>query len=277
MSNHLDEKYQRLQAIFREIGSVVIGYSGGVDSAFLAKAATDVLGDRALCVAAVSGSYPEFERREAEKNAREMGLNFECVTTSELDDPNYRKNAADRCYFCKKELVSHLQRIAQERGYRAIAVGTNLDDLGDYRPGQQAVKEGGARNPLVEAGLTKEDIRLLSKRLNIPTWNKPAFACLSSRFPYGEEITPEKLRMVEQAEDYLRQLGFQQYRVRHHHNLARIETPPDAMPKILENREEIYRRFREIGYAYISLDLMGYRQGSMNETLIQIGKSPSIS
>jgi len=192
----LDQKYEHLKTILQEMGSVVIGYSGGVDSTFLCKVATDLLGDKALSVAAISESYPQHERAEAEDFVKSLGLNYITVETSELDNPEYRKNAPNRCFFCKEELVTHLNRVKEKHGFAAIAIGTNFDDLGDYRPGQQAAKEGGSRFPMVEAELTKDDIRELSKRLDIPTWNKPSFACLSSRFPYGEEISKEKLETV---------------------------------------------------------------------------------
>lgn len=272
----VDQKFEKLQQILAGMESVVIGYSGGVDSTFLAKVAADVLGDKALCVAALSESYPQHEREEAAQFARRLGLSFITINTYELNDPAYRKNAPDRCYHCKKEVLSQLQRIARERGFQTIALGTNADDLGDYRPGQQAADESGARCPLVEAELTKDDIRILSKRLNLPTWNKPSFACLSSRFPYGEEITKEKLEMVDRAEQVLRELHFRQFRVRHHDNLARIEILPDEMQKLLEHREEIAERLRTIGYRYVSMDLTGYRTGSMNEALYQI-ESPVIN
>lgn len=266
----LHQKLENLQNLLRDFGSVVIGYSGGVDSTFLAKVATDVLGEMALSVSAISESYPKAEQKEAEEIAQELGLNYLSVKTSETGNPEYLKNAPNRCYYCKDELLTHLTRIKDERGMAAAAIGTVTDDLGDYRPGQSAAKKAGCRFPLVEAGLSKEDVRELSKQMNLKTWNKPAFACLSSRFPYGEEITVEKLAMVEQAEDIIRSYGFQQFRVRHHNNLARIELLPQDFEKLLHHREIIYQRFKELGYAYIAMDLLGFRSGSMNETLVQI-------
>lgn len=271
MTRSVEEKFEHLKSILREMESVVVGYSGGVDSTFLCKVATDVLGERALSVAAISESYPEHERVEAEEFARSLGLNFETVHTLELENPDYRKNAPNRCYYCKQELVTHLGQMARMRGFRHTAIGTNFDDLGDYRPGQEAAREGGTRFPLVEAEITKEDIRILSRRLGIPTWDKPSFACLSSRFPYGEEITREKLEMVDKAETVLRRLGFGQFRVRHHKDLARIEVLPENMELALRHREEIVRQFKQIGYTYVAMDLLGYRTGSMNEVLHQIG------
>lgn len=264
------QKMETLQQLLRDTGSMVIGYSGGVDSTFLAKVATDVLGEKALSVSAISESYPKAEQEEAKEIAHELGLNYVAVQTSETDNPDYLKNAPNRCYFCKDELMAHLVQIQNERNIAAIAIGSVTDDLGDYRPGQNAAKNAGCRFPLIEAGMTKDDVRELSKEMNLKTWNKPAFACLASRFPYGEEITKEKLAMVEQAEDIIRSYGFQQFRVRHHNNLARIEILPDDFGKLLEVREIIYHRFKELGYAYIAMDLLGFRSGSMNETLVQI-------
>jgi uncharacterized protein len=227
------QKMKTLKQMLRDAGSMVIGYSGGVDSTFLAKVATDVLGDQALSVSAISESYPKAEQEEAEEIAHDLGLHYIAVKTSETENPEYLKNAPNRCYFCKDELMTHLVRIQKERNIAAIAIGTVTDDLGDYRPGQSAATKAGCRFPLVEAGMTKDDVRELSKELNLKTWNKPAFACLSSRFPYGEEITIEKLSMVEQAEDVIRSYGFQQFRVRHHNNLARIEILPGDFSKLL--------------------------------------------
>ncbi|RJP25801.1 MAG: ATP-dependent sacrificial sulfur transferase LarE [Candidatus Omnitrophota bacterium] len=266
----VEEKYQRLLSILKEMDSVAVGYSGGVDSTFLAKIAADVLGGNALSVAAISDSFPQHEREEAEKFARNLGLNYITIDTSELDNPDYRKNDPNRCFYCKQELVRRLRAVADEHGVKEIALGTNLDDLGDYRPGQAAAKEGGARFPMVEAEMTKDDIRHLSKQLGIPTWDKPSFACLASRFPYGEEISKEKLERVGQAESVLRELGFRQFRVRSHDNIARIEVLPNEMAKVILLREDITRLIRKAGFAYVAMDLLGYRTGSMNETLHQI-------
>ncbi len=268
--NQLEQKYQQLKTVLQEMGSVVIGYSGGVDSTFLAKVATDVLGDKALSVAAISPSYPKHEHDEAKQFAVDLGLNFDTVSTTEMDNPDYRKNAPDRCYHCKKELVVLLKNIARDRGFNVVALGANFDDLGDYRPGQKAAKEEGIRNPMMDLEITKDDIRALSKQLNIPTWDKPSFACLSSRIPYGIEITPEKLSMVDKAEQIMREYNFGQFRVRHHNDVARIELLPEDMSKLLHIREEIAQRLKGIGYAYIAMDLLGYRTGSMNEVLHKI-------
>ncbi len=269
----LDGKYKQLQTILNELDSVVIGYSGGVDSTFLAKAATEVLGEKALAVVSVSDSFPAHERQEAQEFAKTLGLNYLEIHTNELNNPDFRRNDKDRCYYCKEELVTHLLSIADEKGFKAVALGTVVDDLGDYRPGQQAAKKLGAVFPLVEANLTKEDVRELSKRLNVPTWDKPSFACLSSRFPYGEEITKNKLHMVENAESILRELGFKQLRVRHHGNIARIEVLPPDMIKIVMLRDDLIRLFKDVGYTYVTMDLLGYRTGSLNEMLYQIEKT----
>ena len=266
----LEQKLERLKTILRDMESIVIGYSGGVDSTFLAKIATDVLGDQALSVSAISESYPLYEQEEARQFAGELGLHWLTIRTSEIDNPEYRKNNSNRCFFCKEELVTHLERIRKERGFKTIAIGAITDDLGDWRPGQAAARQGGARFPLIEADLGKEEIRRLSQEMNLPIWNKPSFACLASRFPYGEEITREKLELVERAESVLREAGFRQFRVRHHNNLARIEVLPEEMGRLLELREELARRMKEIGYPYVTMDLVGYRSGSMNEILVQI-------
>ncbi len=276
MTDQVHTKLENLKKILHDMQSVIIGYSGGVDSTFLAKVATDVLGEKALSVAAISESFSEHERQEAEKLAQDLGLNYTTVETSELENPEYRKNESNRCFYCKQELFVHLKQIAEQKGYTEILVGTNKDDLGDYRPGQQAAQLAGVRSPMVEADMSKDDIRLLSKEMNIPTWDKPAFACLSSRFPYGEEITKEKLTMVEKAESVLRELGFRQFRVRHHTHLARIEVPPEDMKKLVQHGKEVHERMKEIGYAYVAMDLKGYRSGSMNETLVQIDTSTNL-
>ncbi len=270
----IDQKYQRLQDILRSMGSVIVGYSGGVDSTFLAKVATDVLGERALSVAAISESFSEHEHQEAKQFALDLGLNYLEVKTKELDNPDYRKNEPNRCYYCKQEMVHHLKALAEGHKIDHILIGTIIDDLDDHRPGQMAANESGVRAPLAEAGLTKDDVRALSERLGVPTWDKPSFACMSSRIPYGEEVTREKLEQIDQAEAVMRDLGFQQYRVRHHNQLARIEVPVEDMQRVLINRDELYRRIKETGFTFVSLDLTGFRSGSMNETLHHI-KTPA--
>ncbi|MBI1390939.1 MAG: ATP-dependent sacrificial sulfur transferase LarE [bacterium] len=275
--SELEQKYEKLRSILAGMDGLIVGYSGGVDSTFLAKVATDVLGERALSAAAISESFSQHERGEARRFAEELGLNYVEVITDEMNNPEYLKNAPDRCYYCKQEMFVHLKKLSKETGIKTIAIGVIVDDLSDHRPGQKAAREDGVRMPLAEAELTKDDIRALSARLGVPTWDKPSFACLSSRFPYGEEITREKLAMVEQAEDVLRSNGFRQFRVRHHKDLARIEIPAEDMPRLLEVRDAVYDRLKEIGYAYISMDLKGYRSGSMNETLVQIEPSAALS
>jgi uncharacterized protein len=248
---------------------MIVAYSGGVDSAYLAYAAWRALGSRLWCITADSPSYPERHRQLAARIAREVGFQHQVIRTGELDRPEYRANPANRCYFCKHELYTHLTAIARERGIAAIADGSNADDRGDYRPGRQAAREFGVRSPLDEAGLTKSEIRELSRRAGLPTWDEPASACLSSRIPYFSEVTDAKLRMIERAEAALRALGFRICRVRHHDTLARIELGQDEIPRALEPdvSNAIDRELRAIGYERIAIDPRGYRLGSLNDAL----------
>ncbi|MEQ1757754.1 MAG: ATP-dependent sacrificial sulfur transferase LarE [Vicinamibacterales bacterium] len=260
---------RQLQALLAGLDSVLVAFSGGVDSAYLGWAATQALGQRALCVTADSPSYPDHHRQLALRVAREFELNHEFISTAELDRPEYRANPVNRCYFCKTELYSTLSGMARDRGLRVIVDGSNADDRSDYRPGRTAAKEFGVRSPLDEAGLTKTDIRALSKAAGLPTWDEPASACLSSRIPYQSEVTVEKLAMIERAEQAVRDLGFRVCRVRHHDALARIEIGQDELPRALEPeiREALVARLRAVGYQHVTLDLRGYRLGSLNEGL----------
>ena len=265
----LDQKEAALRRALIERSSVVVAYSGGVDSAYLAYVATAALGDRALCVTADSPSYPERHRRMAVRLARQFGFRHEIIRTDEMARPEYRANPANRCYYCKTELYTHLSTIARERGMAAVADGSNADDRGDYRPGRQAAREFGVISPLDDAGLTKQEIRELSHRAGLPTWDEPASACLSSRIPYFSEVTDEKLRMIERAESALRELGFRICRVRHHDTMARIELGRDEMARAVEPgmAEVIDRKLQTIGYTTVVIDLRGYRLGSLNEVL----------
>ena len=265
----LARKEASLRDLLHRIPSILVAYSGGVDSAYLAYAATSVLGARALCVTADSPSYPDRHRQIAISLARDFGFRHEIIHTAELDRPEYRANPANRCYFCKQELYTQLSALARERGIAVIADGSNADDRGDYRPGRQAAREFGVRSPLDEAGLTKAEIRELCRAAGLPIWNEPASACLSSRIPYFNEVTDEKLRMIEQAETVLRDLGFRICRVRHHDTLARIELGRDEIARALEPEMSatIDRELRAIGYQHVTVDLRGYRLGSLNEAL----------
>jgi pyridinium-3,5-biscarboxylic acid mononucleotide sulfurtransferase len=263
------EKAAALRHSLAALRSVVVAYSGGVDSAYLAYVAHRTLGDRALAVTADSPSYPERHRQLAIRIAREFGLTHDIIRTEELSRAEYRANPTDRCYYCKHELYTHLSRIASERG-AVIIDGNNADDRGDYRPGRRAAREFGVRSPLDEVNLTKDEIRELSRQAGLPTWNEPASACLSSRIPYHHEVTDEKLRKIERAEQSLRALGFRVFRVRHHDELARLEIAREEMPRALkpETSSAIVRELKAAGYKYVSLDLQGYRTGSLNEGLL---------
>ena len=265
----LEDKDASLDQALRDLPSVLVAYSGGVDSAYLAFAAHRALGPNAVCVTADSPSYPERHRALALRTAREFGFVHEIVQTAEMARPEYRANPANRCYFCKHELYTHLTAIARDRGIPVITDGSNADDRGDYRPGRQAAREFGVRSPLDDAGLTKNEIRELSRRVGLPTWDEPASACLSSRIPYFSEVTDEKLRMIERAENALRSLGFRVCRVRHHETIARLEIGRDEMARALEPQvaDAIDRELRAIGYAHVTIDVRGYRLGSLNEAL----------
>lgn len=266
----LAEKARRLDARLRSLGSVLVAYSGGADSAFLAWAATRALGDRALCVTAESPSYPEHHRQLALRVAQAAGLRHEFVRTAEMDRPEYRANPVNRCYYCKDELYATLSAVARDRGMSVIADGNNADDRGDYRPGRQAAREAGVISPLDEAGLTKAEIRELSSAAELPTWDEPASACLSSRIPYHSEVTSGKLRMIERAETAVRALGFPLVRVRHEATGARVEIGRDALALALEPgmAARISAVVRAAGYDAVSIDPRGYRTGSLNEGLV---------
>ena len=264
-----EAKLEHLRAALREIGSAAVAFSSGVDSTFLLRVAHEELGERIVAVTARSRSFPMRELDEATAFCRAEGVRHEIIASEELDIPGFADNPPDRCYHCKRELFGKLLAFARENGLAAVLEGSNLDDDGDYRPGRRAIRELGIVSPLHEAGLTKAEIRALSREMGLPTSNKPSFACLASRFPYGERITAAALERVEKAELWLldADLGLTQLRVRSHGNLARIEVPPDAIPRLAARAKEIATAFKELGFAYVTLDLRGYRTGSMNEVL----------
>lgn len=267
MTKTTEEKVQQLEELLRSMGRVLIAFSGGVDSTFLLAKAKEVLGDDVIAVTAASETFPTREYNEAISLAKQFGVKYLETRVSELANENFVKNDTNRCFFCREGLFEHLNEVAKEQGYPYILDGSIADDVGDYRPGMKAARAKGIRSPLLEVGLYKKEIRELSKQMGLPTWNKPSFACLSSRIPYGERITQEKIDRLDLAEDYLFQLGFYQVRVRHHDNLARIEVMPNELQKVIDYHESIYKRFKEIGFQYVTLDLQGYRTGSMNEVL----------
>ena len=269
-----EEKQHLLLACLAEIPSLIVALSGGADSAYLAWAAHEALGARALSVTALSPSYSAHDRTIVEEFVSKLGVRHEFIETHEMDNPAYRANAADRCYFCKDELFSALDELAHGRGFAAVAYGVNADDTLDFRPGHRAATEHQVLAPLLDARLTKTEIRLLSQRAGLPTWDRPASACLASRLPYGTEVTSERLGLVERGEAALRELGFRQFRVRLHDRLARVEISPEEMPRALapEMAAAMAVRLKAEGFTYVALDLEGYRQGSLNETLSPVGQ-----
>ena len=268
-SNVLEAKRQKLLASLRAMGRVLVAYSGGTDSAYLAWAATRALGENAIAITADSASIPESHKRDAERFARDNGIRHEYIATNEFENPDYVKNAPDRCFHCKDELFTCLAEVGCERGFEHIVYGVNMDDLGDYRPGQKAAKIHEVKAPLVDAGLTKAEIRELSRIAGLETWDRPASACLSSRIPYGTPVTKENVKTVEQGEEAIRALGFRQFRVRFHGDLVRIEVAPEELDRALtaEMAHAFTAIFKPLGFHYVTLDLEGYRQGSLNAAI----------
>lgn len=262
-------KEERLRELFRTLGSVIVAYSGGVDSSYVAYVANAELGARAVCITGQSASLPSYQNEEIDRVVQRFGFNHEIIRTDELEHPGYRANNGDRCFFCKDELYGKLEAIARTRGVDHIVDGSTVDDLDDYRPGRQAAKQHAVRSPLIEVGLNKDEVRELSQRATLPTWDKPASPCLSSRIAYGTTVTIERLQKVDRGEEILREFGFREFRVRHHDTLVRLEISPAEMDRVLQKGviDQLAARFRELGFKYVTLDLHGFRSGSMNEAL----------
>ncbi len=258
------EKLLALQDLIRDLGSVAVAYSGGTDSTFVLKVAHDVLGERTIAFTALSPSFPSEDLESTKKIARDMGVRHILIESHEVEDPRYLENSPRRCYFCKSEVYEQLGVQARQLGLKTIVDGMNEDDRSDRRPGRQAAQERGVRSPLAEVHLTKAEIRTLSRQMSLPTWDKPAMACLSSRVPFGMTITPEALAQIDAAETFLRRLGIRQVRVRHHQSIARLEVEAADMAKVMQHREEIVERFKQLGYTFVAMDLEGYRMGSMH-------------
>ena len=270
-----EEKELNLRSLMREMKTVLVAYSGGVDSAYLALIATQELGERAFCVTGISPSVSDTQREQAEKLAGDFNFNFHKIQTEELKNPDYQSNPTNRCYFCKTELYGKLHPFAENRKIEFVLDGANTDDIGDYRPGRTAATEKGVRSPLIEVGLSKEEIRKLSRKLNLPSWDAPASPCLSSRIAYGLPVTIERLSKVERGEEFLRSLGFREFRVRVHDELVRLEIAPSELERALqlETAEKLAEKFRKIGFRYVTIDLHGFRSGAMNEVLKVKGKN----